>query len=117
MGGYCIGCLPGNLLAFTKLRDAIAQERCAVAGEIWTITGLARQQQKEIKVYPNPAKDVINIELPYNEYAHGSIHNISGETVLSFEISGKNKLSVSGINSGLYFLQVTTRNQLCVNVV
>jgi hypothetical protein len=57
-------------------------------------------------LYPNPAKECLNIELPKAETAHGTIYSLSGEKIKEFEV--QNRVSVQSLNSGIYVLQVTT---------
>ncbi|NQU32027.1 MAG: endonuclease [Bacteroidetes bacterium] len=80
--------------------------------KLWTITGTSYLQEKQIKIYPNPACEFVNIELPINEFAQGKIYSTSGETVLNFKISASNKISIACISSGIYFLQVVTLDQV-----
>jgi hypothetical protein len=56
------------------------------------------------KLFPNPAKDVINLDVN-GEFAGNTyvIYNIQGQTVSSGQlISGENRITISGLKSGLY---------------
>jgi len=63
-----------------------------------------------IKVFPQPATNAIFIESPY-AFENAQIIAIDGKRVHSFsalELS-QNRLTVSGINKGMYLLQMTTK--------
>ncbi len=59
------------------------------------------------KLYPNPAADVINIEVPFNS-KDISIFNQLGQSVYSGPF--QNSISIAFLNSGIYFLQIKTEN-------
>lgn len=61
----------------------------------------------KIKLYPNPASDQINIELPQNIDITGcSINNLLGQTVLKTKMT--NKLDVSSLQKGVYIVSLQT---------
>ncbi len=66
----------------------------------------------DIKVYPNPASNLINLELPDDSgYTHISILSADGRVVQSRNLSGVAgsqlvSLDVSGLNNGIYFVRV-----------
>jgi len=77
-----------------------------------------------LKVYPNPANEILHIE--YLENMEGrvriSIFDIAGKEVGSFEeyaanTGSKSTLNVSGLSAGLYFIQVENRNVLYAHKV
>ena len=58
-----------------------------------------------IAVYPNPVRHTLHLEGDFND-GQMSIYDITGRKVYQGEY--QNELSVIDLNSGLYFLQVTT---------
>lgn len=60
-----------------------------------------------LKVYPNPAKDVIYIDIS-DEVLKATIVNLQGEIVKEYENS--NVLQLQGISNGLYILVIETEN-------
>jgi len=70
----------------------------------------AFKNSKEIYIYPNPAKDILNIRIPSylglpNKYV---IYNILGQMVIQKEVTFEPDLSVttSALNSGFYFISL-----------
>jgi len=74
--------------------------------------GIEFPNSNSIKVYPNPAKEVINIEVGHSIYDL-KIHDISGRDVYfktgisnpSHQVESKN------LSKGLYFIQINTNNK------
>jgi len=65
-----------------------------------------------VSIYPNPAKDHINIELAKN--AKVQISDISGKIVYTANAkAGNNKINTSNL-SGIYFVQISDVDIICV---
>lgn len=60
--------------------------------------------QNRFSLYPNPASNSINIELPTSKEVQGSIINLQGKEVISMTIKGSQSIDVSGLSSGIYFV-------------
>jgi len=58
----------------------------------------------EFRVYPNPTKDFLNIELETNKNYKGFIYLLTGGCVLEFQTTGSLRLSTDNLNSGSYIL-------------
>jgi hypothetical protein len=70
------------------------------------------------KIYPNPVSDIINITLPAELSVQTTVNifNLLGEKVLSDEYNSDNiALNVSNLNSGIYFIQVSSGGQIYVS--
>ncbi len=64
-------------------------------------------QIEKLSIYPNPAKDILNVSIKNNENAKASLINAQGVIITEFNIlNGKATLNTSGISDGLYFLNV-----------
>lgn len=75
-------------------------------------TGLADRGYLEASAYPNPASDVVHIELPQNKTGHtpsAKLVDMTGKSMdVNLQWSGNRALlDVSNINAGLYVLQVS----------
>ncbi|MBL4663376.1 MAG: T9SS type A sorting domain-containing protein [Flavobacteriaceae bacterium] len=62
------------------------------------------------KVYPNPVGEELTIFSPNNEVLSVEIYDINGKKVDSFEgnIQGLDKINVTYLDSGIYFLKILT---------
>ncbi|MEX2589997.1 MAG: T9SS type A sorting domain-containing protein [Chitinophagales bacterium] len=60
------------------------------------------------KIYPNPANDVLNIEVEEDEISSLNVFNLSGQNVLTVPQlnSGKTRLSLESLPNGLYFIEI-----------
>jgi len=76
-------------------------------------------QANKIEIFPNPAEEKLNIELP--ESAHGMaelrIFNIQGQQVLDLNIQNVThseliKVDISDIPNGAYFIQIICDNKI-----
>ena len=65
-------------------------------------------------VYPNPAKDVINISTNAVRYDYQLINGL-GQVVLSGTSDGTHQINVSNINKGVYFLKVVADGETKIN--
>ncbi|GAB4447190.1 MAG: hypothetical protein OHK0036_01170 [Bacteroidia bacterium] len=65
-------------------------------------------------VYPNPSKDVLYLKnLDKNtSSAKIQIFNVLGEIVKTIELNNTDYINVSDLNTGVYWLQITTENKL-----
>lgn len=61
-----------------------------------------------VMVYPNPVRDILNIKTE-EDMKSASIYDVRGSLVLSIS-ANLNKVNVSMLNSGLYFLRIKSEN-------
>jgi N-acetylneuraminic acid mutarotase len=72
---------------------------------------------QNVQVYPNPASDVIYMyNLPTDINATVTLSTITGQVVQSEKLS-QNKINVSALNNGIYFLKIETKNGSAVKKV
>lgn len=72
---------------------------------------------EDIRVYPNPTSNLLNIELPQSmahQPANIKLYGINGNLVHQLEIFGNSTIQLSGLNlsSGVYLLQIQTEDQV-----
>lgn len=64
--------------------------------------------EESINVYPNPAKDVLQIDISNNiEIANIELFDLSGKKVKKYSSNDRN-LNISGLSAGTYFLRIST---------
>ena len=78
-------------------------------------TGVAENQNVNISVYPNPANDIVNINV--NGSFKYQVINSLGQVVRNGNATNKAMIKVSDLNKGIYFLNITTGNQVNVQKV
>jgi hypothetical protein len=59
-----------------------------------------------VKVYPNPAKDVIHFDLGNTDIASAEIFSISGKLVEKISLTNTSSLNVGSYFNGIYFYQL-----------
>ena len=79
------------------------------SNEIYFIYTSVDENYEDVKIYPNPVSDRLTV----NTLGHMTkivIFNVSGKNVLEKTLSGNEKIDVSGLKKGIYFLKITTKN-------
>lgn len=70
---------------------------------------LTENSTSKVSVYPNPAKDLINITNHSGSVTEFEIFNIQGNSVLKGELSsGSQTISTRELNSGIYIVELTS---------
>lgn len=69
-------------------------------------------QKDEVKVYPNPAKTEIFVELKTSD-ATATIYDAKGGLVKSGMkmTAGKNRIGINELSTGTYFIEISSKNQ------
>ena len=103
-GDYICGGMyrPGNnfdMIFLTRL-DSMG---CLVVG---TET-VAEQQEKKIKVFPNPTSGILNIENAENVKGNAYLYNALGQMIKQITLSNfQTQISTNDLANGIYFLSV-----------
>jgi len=70
-------------------------------------TGIANELANSLRLYPNPATSVLNIE--GENIKTIAINNLAGQTILTFEANNQQTvLDVQSLENGIYFVKVLT---------
>ena len=84
---------------FNKDAGASYSESCAGTAALSNI------EQNEIRIYPNPVQDLLNISL--SEASSIVITDINGKQLLTSESNTVHQLNASNLHSGIYFITTT----------
>ncbi len=72
---------------------------------------------KHVLIYPNPATEIIYVyNLPADAGVTITLSNVAGQEV-QYEKLSQNKINVSALNNGIYFLKIETKNVSAVKKV
>ena len=72
--------------------------------------------ENNINIYPNPANDIIYVQSNSVKSTY-QISNISGKTVLSGKFDNNQKIDVSELSKGVYFISVNTKDNKIVKKI
>ncbi len=72
-----------------------------------------KANQQNIKVYPNPVKDVLNIEANNFSNKNIIIYNSLGQIVLSADFTNNLRLNLNSFKKGIYLVKIFT-NHNCI---
>ncbi|RDI10385.1 T9SS type A sorting domain-containing protein [Flavobacterium sp. AG291] len=85
-----------------------------VTTTVQNVLGTGEKNISLFKVYPNPASESVNLHLPNNE-ANGfevSVIDMLGKTVLKNSyITNEVSLNIAALNSGVYFISITSNGK------
>lgn len=71
------------------------------------ITNVTTPKTNDIKIYPNPVSEVLNIETAKNENFEVLIFNSLGYKFI-YRLNNSNKLNISDLPNGMYFITVVS---------
>lgn len=71
----------------------------------WDLLSVSDNEIASIRVYPNPAKDVLYFKGILNENLEISIYNVIGNEIISTSLNSNNSIDVSNFQSGMYFVK------------
>ncbi len=93
----------GNSLVSTQYNDTIWQK----INDLGCVTSVDENQLSEIRIYPNPAQHVVNIQsvLPVESI---QVIDVDGK-ILSVHFTDQ-KLDISALRKGIYFLKIYTKS-------
>ena len=69
----------------------------------------------QLMVFPNPVKDELNLLLQKNETTSLQILNHLGQIIDTKEVTKSNKINVSDLTSGIYFIKLDTANTIIIS--
>ncbi len=78
------------------------------------VLGLNEINVNRISIYPNPASDVIYVDV--NDSFNAVIYNYQGQMIKNVNVDN-GQINVSDLTSGIYFLEIRTGNEVSVNKV
>jgi hypothetical protein len=79
----------------------------------WNLQDMARKDDEDLRIYPNPSQDGISILASDNEKVTFALYDFSGRLISSGEMElakGNNKLPSGILDKGNYSLSLTSRN-------
>jgi hypothetical protein len=94
---------------------AVSNDSCFVLSDpfIWTGNGITEAEHNYIEVYPNPSTGIITVSTSRaQEIRSMSLFDLHGREIEQLEIVGKQTIDISNQASGLYFIQIISREGL-----
>ena len=89
-------------------------ENACVNNDITSLPSI--NNNSELSVYPNPAKDKLNISIKDNSNVY--VYNVNGQLIMQEEnISGTYQMDISGLDNGTYIIKVISDNQAFVSKI
>ena len=72
------------------------------------IFALKLKNNNKMKIYPNPASDVLNVRFSKTQRGFIFLYNLAGKCILKSSVNNQShvRISVKGIEAGVYTLQI-----------
>jgi hypothetical protein len=78
-----------------------------------TVSLIEMEKSNEIAIFPNPSKNEITVKqknnLIFSEYG---VFNSMGNLIYKSSFQSQNKIDISGLNSGVYFIKVYNQDKV-----
>ena len=87
----------------------ISKTNCTDTSACYTVTGIGMEEDLsgQIKVYPNPVKDLIQVSFPGHTAGTIRIFDLSGKLIYRHAFSAKDQLELTpGLNAGVYMMEL-----------
>lgn len=97
----------GPVLHISTIENEVVSTRLLVSEG--TTIGLSKTAEKNIKIYPNPTRDFIVVDVPFAEKATIKLYDMQGKLVLT-EITENHKVNVSKLPPGMYVINISQAN-------
>ena len=83
--------------------------------DLSTLNTESPELQLQVKVFPNPATEVIYVNHPTEQFFEVAITDVSGKQILKTTHQRQQALSVQTLTTGTYFVTVTTKESKQTN--
>ena len=83
--------------------------------DLSTLNTETPELQLQVKVFPNPATEVIYVNHPTEQFFEVAITDVSGKQILQTAHQKQQPLSVKTLTTGTYFITVTTKESKQTN--
>lgn len=86
------------------------------AFKVSEVQGISNNNALQVNAYPNPAQNILNVDLTSTTTATISIVNLVGQTVKEMNVNQlKNTINISDLSAGMYMLKVTQNGKVFTN--
>ncbi len=83
------------------------------SSEYSKIVSVGQNVSGKVKIYPNPAHDVLNIDVSDYQKASVRVVDILGrDIIVKADFSDKTQIDLSSLANGIYFIEVNTNGQI-----
>ena len=100
-------------ITWTSTDNGGNNQTCSFVVTVNVFVGIETLQQKGISIYPNPANDILNIDLAQNNIQKLTLKGIKGEILLEkSKIQQNETIDLSGYVSGTYIISLQTADEI-----
>ena len=72
----------------------------------------------EIRLYPNPVNDFLNITIKGNTSSNYAIYNLAGKLIQEMTmLPASNQINIKSLKSGIYFIHLNTNQKTTIHKI
>ena len=101
-----------NLIIFQEVGPSFGFQVIEPFSKSGSTTGAEEFNYEGINIYPNPAKEILNIK---GVYTSVNIYDVFGKLVLTNE--SQKPIDVSSLSNGVYFTNIKTKNSVIIKKI
>lgn len=102
----------GQMYISFKITSNEPRPRLAVKVGCATPTSLETLPVKEVKLYPNPASDIVYIQDAVNNYERVVVSDLNGKIMMDQLLTGDNQVNVNQLENGVYMIKLYTKSEV-----
>ena len=73
---------------------------------------------REIRLYPNPVNDFLNISIKGNTSSNYAIYNLTGKLIQEMTmLPASNQINIKSLKSGIYFIHLNTNQKTTIHKI
>lgn len=85
----------------------------SVSVQLCDEVGIGENELEKIEIYPNPAQDFVNIDIPTNyQKPQLSIYNLTGQLISQSPITSNQPIPISKLSNGLYLFVIQSGDKV-----
>lgn len=108
--------LPSGSYTYSVVAVYEEGESVPVTVSVDIVLGVDEDAEVLFAIYPNPAKDYVYVKSNANKLDYQLINSI-GQIILSGNLDLDDKIDISGINNGVYFIKVIADGNMAVKKI
>ncbi|MGB9702842.1 MAG: T9SS type A sorting domain-containing protein [Candidatus Kapaibacteriota bacterium] len=104
------GKISTNLLIANSVKADYSSNNTLTFMQFSNVTTVENNNVLNFEIYPNPAKNYLNINIPNSLFDFKIIDRLGNEVIKETNILSKSQIDLTKLNSGVYFLLVSSGN-------
>lgn len=109
--------IAANQVSLSVPKLSVTLLRIPTNSPITTPYGIKENKELKVNIFPNPAQNLLNIQMENSGVYTVAIHNILGEKMGEWSFSSNNTIDISSFAAGNYIVQIKNQDMMTVKKV